>query len=109
MPTVCYRALFEPAGDGGYGVIFPEVPGCTSSGVTFDEALRNAPVDLAGHLGLLLEDGDPLPEPAPLDAPLPDWLLDPEDGVDATKFVRRLVPFEAPAGVLGDELVPATV
>jgi predicted RNase H-like HicB family nuclease len=108
MPTVCYRALFEPADDGGYGVIFPEVPGCTSGGATLDEAIRNAPVGLAGHLGLLIDDGDPLPEPAPLDAPLPDWLLDADDGVDAAKFARRLVPFEAPAGALGGKLLSAT-
>jgi hypothetical protein len=65
-------------------------------------------VGLAGHLVLLIDDGDPLPEPAPLAAPLPDWLLDADDGVHATKFARRLIPFELPAGALGDKLLPAT-
>lgn len=99
MLTVHYRALLEPAADGGYGVIFPEVPGCTSGGHTADEAARNAAEILSGHLGLLVEDGDPLPEPASLDAPLPDWLseaVEPGDELSAS-LVRLLVPADLPA------------
>jgi predicted RNase H-like HicB family nuclease len=95
MATVYYRALLEPAADGGYGVIFPELPGCTSGGDTADEAARNAAEGLAGHLGLLLEDGDPIPSPAPLDAPLPDWLDEPGEP-PAAGLVRLLVPAELP-------------
>lgn len=91
MPTVYYRALLEPAADGGYGVFLPEVPGCTSGGDTVDEAARNAAEALSAHLGLLLEDGDPLPEPAPLDAPVPDWLDEP-GGEPLPNLVRLLVP-----------------
>ena len=95
MPTVYDRALLEPADDGGYGVIFPEVPGCTSGGGTADEATRNAAEDLAGHLVLLLEDGDPIPPPAPLDARLPDWLDEPGEP-PAAGLVRLLVAAELP-------------
>ena len=96
MPTVYYRALLEPAADGGYGVIFPEVPGCTSGGDTADEAARNATEALTGHLGLLLEDGDVMPEPAPLDAPVPDWLDEAVEG-SAAALVRLLVPADVPS------------
>lgn len=99
MPTVYYRALLEPASDGGYGVIFPEVAGCTSGGDTADEAARNAAEALTAHLGLLLEDGDPLPEAAPLDAPVPEWLNEAVDAGQVTmaSLVRLLVPAELPA------------
>lgn len=99
MPTVYHRALLEPAADGGYGVIFPEVPGCTSGGDTADVAARNATEALTAHLGLLLEDGDTLPDSAPLDAPVPDWLEEAFqlDGVSSGSLVRLLVPAEVPA------------
>lgn len=98
MPTVYYRALLEPAEDGGYGVLFPEVPGCTSGGDTADEAVRNAGLALSGHLGRMIADSEPTPEPAPLDAPLPAWLdEDAEpDEPPAERLVRVLVPAELP-------------
>jgi predicted RNase H-like HicB family nuclease len=90
--------LLEPAADGGYGVIFPEVPGCTSGGDTAEEAVRNAAEGLSGHLEFLLEEGDPIPEPAPLDAPLPAWLDEDlgEGEVPSERLVRVLVPAELP-------------
>ena len=35
-----YIALFESTGKGGYGVMFPDVPGVVTAGDTFEEALR---------------------------------------------------------------------
>jgi hypothetical protein len=35
---------------------------------------RGATLQPALHVELMLEDGDPIPEPSPVDAPLPDWL-----------------------------------
>lgn len=92
MATRYYRAILDPAGDGGYGVVFPEVPGCTSHGQDADHAALMAAEGLAGHLALLARDGDPLPEPAPLDAPLPDWAA---EGGPPRYLV--LVPVELPA------------
>ncbi len=41
-PTSYYVALFDRASDGGFGVTFPDAPGCTSAGATHDEAYHAA-------------------------------------------------------------------
>lgn len=95
MPTTYYRALLEPAADGGFGVIFPDFTGCVSGGDDADHAVRMAAEALALHVGGMIEDGDPLPEPGRFDAPLPDWLDEPGE-VPAAGFIRVLVPVELP-------------
>jgi predicted RNase H-like HicB family nuclease len=91
MPLRHYRALLAPAADGSWGVVFPELPGCISHGDDADHAARMAAEALALHVGAMIEDGDAIPEPASLDAPLPDWL----DG-DEPRTYRVLVPIEMP-------------
>jgi predicted RNase H-like HicB family nuclease len=39
--TIRYAILIDGR-RGGYGVVFPDLPGCTVMGRTFDEALRHA-------------------------------------------------------------------
>lgn len=58
-----YIALVHKDEGTSYGVSFPDVPGCISAGDTFEEAIANASQALAGHLGLMTGDGDPLPVP----------------------------------------------
>ena len=58
-----FAALVHKDAGTGFGVSFPDVPGCISAGDTLPEALANAVEALAGHLALLNEDGDPLPRP----------------------------------------------
>lgn len=71
-----YRALLvkDRPEDASLGVVFPELPGCVSAGDDPEHALRMAQEALALHLSGLLVDGEALPPPAALDAPLPDWL-----------------------------------
>ena len=38
MRKLTYFAVFEPNGQGGYGVYFPDVMGCTSFGEGFSHA-----------------------------------------------------------------------
>jgi predicted RNase H-like HicB family nuclease len=64
MATLFFPALFEPASDGGFGVFFPDVPGCTSGGDDFDAAVRNAIEGLQFHLDGLREEGLPIPKPS---------------------------------------------
>ena len=45
-----------------------------SVGDSIEHAIERGQEALAAHIELMLEDGDPIPEPSPLDAPLPDWL-----------------------------------
>ena len=59
--TTGYIALVHKDKDTSYGVSFPDVPGCISAGDTFEEAIDNASVALAGHLAIMEADGDPIP------------------------------------------------
>ena len=86
-----YPAVLERAESGGYGVVFPDFPGCVSTGKTVQLAITNAGEALAFHIEGMVEDGDAVPEPSELDAPLPDWLR-PIEGT------RVLVGVEEPGG-----------
>jgi predicted RNase H-like HicB family nuclease len=67
VATVYYPAIIE-RGRRGYGVFFPDLPGCTSAGDTVTEAAVNAEEALMGHLLVCEEHGDELAEPSALDA-----------------------------------------
>ena len=54
-------AVFELNGEGGYGVYFPALPGCVSMGDSLEEARRMALEAVAGHLALILADGEAVP------------------------------------------------
>ena len=63
-----YPAIIEGDARTGYSVFFPDLPGCTSGGKTLQEAALNAEEALAGHVDLMLDAGEALPEPSVLDA-----------------------------------------
>jgi predicted RNase H-like HicB family nuclease len=67
-----YVALIRKASDSDYSVDFPDVPGCVTAGRDLDEALAFAREALAGHLQLLAEDGEALPEASSLEAVMAD-------------------------------------
>ena len=82
-----YPAIVERAADGGFGVFFPDVPGCTSGGDTLQEAARNAEEALQSHADLLAEAGQSMPEPSELDR------VDVEAGVrEAARLLVRVEP-----------------
>ena len=87
-----YRGLIVPQDGGSYGVVFPDLPGCVSAGMTLQEAANNAAEALALHIESMIEDGETLPAPSALDAPLPDWLR--EDLGDVV--TSALIPVELP-------------
>ncbi len=67
--------------DAGYGISFPDFPGCVSVGNTIDEAIRQGGEALAFHVEGLLEDGEAIPSPRSIDAikaalELKDWRRD---------------------------------
>lgn len=62
-----YPAVVERAAE-GYGVFFPDLPGCTSGGATLQEAALNAEEALWGHIEAAVENGHAVPEPSTLDA-----------------------------------------
>jgi predicted RNase H-like HicB family nuclease len=59
----CIAIIHPPEDGSGYGVTFPDLPGCVSGGATFEEAARMAEEALSGHLAVLRADGDPVPAP----------------------------------------------
>ena len=40
--VLSYFAVFEPFEEGGYGVLFPDFPGCVTFGKDFEEARKKA-------------------------------------------------------------------
>ena len=77
-----YLALVHKEPDSDYGVSFPDLPGCTSGGSTFEEAREMAAEALMLHLEGLIADGADIPAPCPADA-----ALDHEDAGDAVALI----------------------
>jgi len=63
MRKLTYFAVFEPATE-GYGVYFPDLPGCVSSARDFEQAQRNAAEALGLHIYGMEKDGDEIPAPS---------------------------------------------
>ena len=57
-----YTVIFERSSD-GYGAYVPDLPGCVTVGETLEETERNIREAIAGHLEVMREFGDPIPEP----------------------------------------------
>lgn len=85
-----YLALLRKDPDSDYSIDFPDFPGCVTAGETLEEARGMAAEALAGHVGLLVEDGEPIPEPSSLDS----VMSDPENH-DAIAFLVDLPEPEA--------------
>lgn len=58
-----YTAIIEKAKD-GFGVFFPDLPGCTSFGKTVEAAAANAYSAAQAHVALAREYGDEIASPA---------------------------------------------
>lgn len=52
---------------GGYGVVIPDLPGCTAMGKTIDEALANAASAAVAWAQVARADGIDIPEPRPIE------------------------------------------
>lgn len=58
-----YPAILEKSSD-GYGIYFPDLPGCVSHADTQEDALKEGREALGLHLSGMEEDNDPIPEPS---------------------------------------------
>ena len=83
-----YTAIIEKA-SGGFGVFFPDLPGCTSFGISVEDAASNAYVAAQAHVAISEEYGDDIPLPRP-----PDEI--PSDRTVKEK-ARILIPIEVGA------------
>lgn len=81
-----FPAIVEKSSD-GYGVFFPDLPGCTSAGATVQEAALNAEEALQAHIELTMEHGEAMPEPSTLDEIEVD-----ADVVEAARILVRADP-----------------
>ena len=69
--------------DNGYGVSFPDFPGCVAVGESLDAAVRQGCEALAFHIEGIIGDGEPIPPPRSIDAVKADpELADWRDGAD---------------------------
>jgi predicted RNase H-like HicB family nuclease len=87
MAIAIYPAIVERTAD-GFSVFFPDLPGCTSAGVTVQQAALNAEDALAGHLLVSAQYGDEVSDPTSLD--------ELESDPDIDEVARILVRAERP-------------
>jgi predicted RNase H-like HicB family nuclease len=74
MKNKNYIALLEFDKDTGkYGVVVPDVPGFTSAGDSYDDAIRNATEGLASHLEVMKEYGEEIPSARTLEEIRSKW------------------------------------
>jgi len=57
-----YVVIIEK-GPNNLSAYLPDLPGCVSTGHNVDEVLRNIREAVVGHLEVMREYGDPIPEP----------------------------------------------
>ena len=88
MGVVYFPAIIEKGKRRGYGVFFPDLPGCVSAGDTIQEAAHKAEEALALHIEGMIEEGETIPEPSELDR-IP---RDPEVKEAARILVRAAIP-----------------
>jgi predicted RNase H-like HicB family nuclease len=85
--------------EGGYGIVFPDFPGCVSAGETLVDVVAMGREALQFHIDSMVEDGDAIPDPTEVDfARLQAEFSDPEDPDDVEPWV---------AVVAVDAVVPA--
>ena len=60
-----YAVIFERA-EGNWAAYVPDLPGCMTTGGTLDETRANIREAIQGHLEILREFGESIPEPASL-------------------------------------------
>ena len=85
-------------GGGTYGIVFRDFPGCISAGDTLDEVLAMGQEALQGHIEVMADEGDPIPEPS--EHQLRDveaWLDDPDDPDDERWIGLYPIEVEVPA------------
>ena len=67
-----YIALIHKDAHSDYGISFPDFPGCITAGSSLDEARAMAAEALAFHIEGLIEDGQSVPLPSPLETIMAD-------------------------------------
>lgn len=69
-----YIAVMDQEED-GFGVVFPDFPGCVTTGVNMSDALLRAREALELHLRAMEKDGDEIPEESDLEK-VSEWVAE---------------------------------
>jgi predicted RNase H-like HicB family nuclease len=64
-----YLVVYEKTAT-GYSAYVPDLPGCITTGPTFAAAKRNMQEAIRGHLAVMREFGDPIPQPTTIAEPM---------------------------------------
>lgn len=67
-----YPACFYPCEEGGYTVVFPDLPGCITEGDTLTEAVNMATEAASGWLLDSIEKNQPIPQVSDIKSIVPD-------------------------------------
>jgi predicted RNase H-like HicB family nuclease len=67
-----YIGIIHKDENSDFGISFPDFPGCVSAGSTLDETLSMGREALAGHISVMADDGEAIPEPSTMDAVVAD-------------------------------------
>ncbi len=62
-----YPVIIHHEKNSAFGVTVPDIPGCFSAGDTLEEALHNTIEAIHGHLEILAEDGEDVPQATSVD------------------------------------------
>jgi predicted RNase H-like HicB family nuclease len=93
MKNKSYIALLEfDKETGKYGVIIPDVPGFTTVGDSYDDAVRNATEGLASHLDVMKECGEDIPAARSLEDIRDKWSGWKDWARDVKDFLTALIP-----------------
>lgn len=90
-----YVAMVHKQEDTGYGVSFPDFPGCIAAGDTLSEALADATNALAFHVEGMRDDKESIPAPRDLD----EIIADPALTEDREGAFLTLVPLIEDRGI----------
>jgi predicted RNase H-like HicB family nuclease len=63
-PLRRFIAVIFEVPDAGFGIVFPDMPGCIASAATFDEAWDAAAAALTIHLDQMTRNGAAIPAPS---------------------------------------------
>jgi predicted RNase H-like HicB family nuclease len=54
----------------GYSAYVPDLPGCITTGSTLPDTKKNMQEAISGHLAVMREFGDPIPQPTTVAEPM---------------------------------------
>lgn len=80
VPANYYPAVIDRSAS-GFGVSFPDFPGCVANGDTPNEAAVRAELALGFHIDGMVKDGQPIPDPSDISA------IEPADGADDVAYI----------------------